>query len=108
MIAWGCLIYDHNSHSLDWQERQKDIERHYLEFKNNLKFGETKDWSVVKSAPIHICSKVWIGTDVKILKGVTIGEGAIVGAGSVVTHDVEAWTVVGGNPAQILRRLDRP
>lgn len=43
--------------------------------------------------------------NVIILKGVTVGEGAIVGAGSVVTKDVPAWTVVAGNPAQIVKRL---
>ena len=40
-----------------------------------------------------------------ILKGVTIGEGAIVGAGSVVTKDVPAWTVVAGNPARVVKKL---
>ena len=59
----------------------------------------------MKSAPIHICSKAWIGTGVTLLKGVTIGEGAIVAAGSVVVKDVPPWTVVGGNPAQIIKNL---
>ncbi len=107
-IAWSCLIYDHNSHSVNWAERMHDTEQEYSDIRSGLNPIHNKNWSVVKSAPIHICSKAWIGVDCKILKGVTIGEGAIVGAGSVVTHDVEAWTVVGGNPAQILRRLDRP
>jgi acetyltransferase-like isoleucine patch superfamily enzyme len=40
-----------------------------------------------------------------ILRGVTIGQGAIVGAGSVVTGDVAPWTVVGGNPARLIREL---
>lgn len=41
-----------------------------------------------------------------ILKGVTIGEGAIVGAGSVVTKDVPPWTVVAGNPARVVKKLE--
>ena len=104
-IAWGCLIYDHNSHSVNWSERMHDTEQEYSDICSGLNPIHNKDWSVVKSAPIHICSKAWIGVDCKILKGVTIGEGAIVGAGSVVTKDVEAWTVVGGNPARVLKRL---
>lgn len=40
-----------------------------------------------------------------ILKGVTIGKGAIVGAGSVVTKDVPAWTFVAGNPARVIKDL---
>ena len=43
--------------------------------------------------------------NVIILKGVTIGEGAVVGAGSVVTKDVPAWTVVAGNPAKVVKEL---
>lgn len=104
-IAWDCLIYDHNSHSTNWEERKADTEQEYLDAKNGLNPIMNKNWSVVKSAPIHICSKAWIGTGVKILKGVTVGEGAIVAAGSVVTKDVEPWTMVGGNPATVLRRL---
>lgn len=53
-----------------------------------------------------ICSnKVWIGFNAIILKGVTIGEGAIVAAGAVVTKDVPAWTVVAGNPAVVVKKL---
>ncbi|MEP6774200.1 MAG: acyltransferase [Chloroflexota bacterium] len=47
-----------------------------------------------------------LGTSATILGGITIGEGAIVGAGSVVTHDVPAWSIVAGNPARILRTTD--
>lgn len=54
--------------------------------------------------PICIKNDVWIGTGSIILKGVTIGNGAVVGAGSVVTKDVEAYTIVAGNPAKPIRK----
>jgi acetyltransferase-like isoleucine patch superfamily enzyme len=104
-IAWGCQIYDHNSHSLDWLERRKDILLQNEDYRNGLNFITHKDWSVVKTAPILICDKVWIGFDVTILAGVTIGEGAIIGAKSVVRKDVEPWSIVIGNPAVAVKYL---
>lgn len=52
---------------------------------------------------IRVEDDVWIGTGAIILKGVTIGRGAIVGAGSVVTKNVEPYSIVGGNPAKIIK-----
>lgn len=54
--------------------------------------------------PVTIGSDVWIGANVVILPGVHIGDGAVIGAGSVVTKSVEKFTIVGGNPAQVIRR----
>ncbi|MDO5544266.1 MAG: acyltransferase [Eubacteriales bacterium] len=105
-IAWNCLFYDHNSHSVNWEERQFDTEKVYQNLSSGLPSLRDKDWSVVKNAPIRICKKAWIGEGVTVLKGVTIGEGAVVGAGSVVTKDVEPWTVVAGNPARTVRKLE--
>jgi galactoside O-acetyltransferase len=45
----------------------------------------------------------WVGTNATVLPGITIGEGAVVGAGSVVTKDIEPWTIVVGNPARPVR-----
>lgn len=107
IIAWDTLVYDHNSHAVNWEERKEDLRG---EYENYLKYGDpcaNKNWSVVKSAPIKICDKAWIGTGCKILKGVTVGEGAVVQAGSVVTANVEPWTVVGGNPARCIRKLKK-
>jgi maltose O-acetyltransferase len=56
--------------------------------------------------PIVIEDGVWIGNRAVVLPGVTIGAGAIVGAGSVVTRDVPAGVVVAGNPARTIRQLD--
>ena len=59
--------------------------------------------------PVTVGENVWIGTRVILLPGVTIGEGAIIGAGSVVCKDVPVGAVVGGNPAEIkkYRNMER-
>jgi virginiamycin A acetyltransferase len=51
-----------------------------------------------------IGNDVWIGNGVTIMPGVNIGDGAILGSGSFITKDVEPYTIVGGNPAQIIRK----
>jgi acetyltransferase-like isoleucine patch superfamily enzyme len=56
---------------------------------------------------IVIANDVWIGMRANILAGVTIGYGAVVGAGAVVVGDVPPMTVVSGNPARIIRRIER-
>ncbi|NCB55040.1 MAG: acyltransferase [Epsilonproteobacteria bacterium] len=61
---------------------------------------------ICQCKPVVISDHVWIGTRAIILPGVTIGEGAIVAAGSVVTKDVEPYTIVGGNPAKFLKKRD--
>ena len=55
------------------------------------------------TAPITIGNNVWVATRSTISKGITIGNGAVIGAESLVTHDVAPWTVVGGNPAKFLK-----
>jgi UDP-2-acetamido-3-amino-2,3-dideoxy-glucuronate N-acetyltransferase len=60
------------------------------------------DWKVV---PTVIKNGASIGSNATILCGVTVGEAAIVGAGSVVTKDVPAHTIVAGNPARIIRKI---
>jgi acetyltransferase-like isoleucine patch superfamily enzyme len=57
---------------------------------------------------ITIEADAWIGTGSVILPNVTIGEGAVVGANSVVTKDVEPYTVVGGVPAHFIKKIDVP
>jgi maltose O-acetyltransferase len=53
---------------------------------------------------VRIGDRVWIAYRAIILPGVTIGEGAVVGAGSVVTKDVEPYTIVAGNPARVVNK----
>lgn len=57
-------------------------------------------------APIHIGKNVWIGAHATVVPGVTIGDGAIVAAGAVVTKDVPANTIAGGVPAAVIRSID--
>jgi len=56
--------------------------------------------------PVVIEDDVWIGSRVIILPGVRVGHGAIIGAGSVVTENVEPYTMVGGNPAKLIGKRD--
>jgi maltose O-acetyltransferase len=69
--------------------------RYATQFSNECNYDEFK--------PIVIKDDVWIGERAIILPGVTIGQGAIVGAGAVVTKDVPDFSVVGGNPAKVLK-----
>lgn len=69
---------------------------------NGLPFDE-----VAICKPVEIGENVWIGTRALILPGVTVGEGAVIAGGSVVTKDVEPLAVVGGNPAKVLKYRDK-
>ncbi len=96
IISWGVTIVDHDSHSLDSRQRQDDV--------SSWRQGR-KSWEGVAIAPVRIGNQVWIGSGASVLKGVTIGDGAVVGAMSVVTHDVPAQGLVAGNPARLIRLL---
>lgn len=97
LISHGVNIHDNNSHSLSALNR-------HVHFKQIFSAGHPKTLEDVPSAPIVIEDDVWIGFNCTILKGVTIGEGAIVGAATVITKDVPSYTVVAGNPARVIGR----
>lgn len=61
------------------------------------------DHYILNCKSVHIKRNVWIGACVTIMPGVTIGENAVIAGGAVVTKDVEADTVVGGNPARFIK-----
>ena len=61
---------------------------------------------ILTCKPVLLKRNCWVGAGSTILPGVTVGENAIVGAGSVVTKDVEPNTIVAGNPAKFIKRLD--
>jgi acetyltransferase-like isoleucine patch superfamily enzyme len=97
LISYGCVLADSDNHSLYPELRLNDL----ATWMN----GRRHDWSHSELAPIRICEGAWIGARSIILKGVTIGAGAVVGMGSVVTKDVPPRTVVGGNPARVIRDI---
>jgi acetyltransferase-like isoleucine patch superfamily enzyme len=107
LISWNVLILDFEPHPLDPQARQEEmIYSHAMIFPQFSKpFIRSNYRPEFHSKPIVIKDNVWIGARSLILKGVTIGEGSIVAAGAVVTHDVPARTVVAGNPAKIVKKL---
>lgn len=67
------------------------------------KLQTDEDWEVI---PTYVRKGASIGSSATILAGLTIGENAIVGAGAVVTKDVPSFTIVAGNPAKILRKIE--
>lgn len=87
LIGGNCKIFDTDFHPLDTDKR----------ISNQNTF--------VKSKPIHIKSRAFIGAHSIILKGVTIGENSIVGAGSVVTKDIPSNEIWAGNPAKFIRKI---
>jgi acetyltransferase-like isoleucine patch superfamily enzyme len=99
LISWNVLIMDSYRLPLDASQRRRELQ----DLPQRASRALT---NAVPARPIRIGRNVWIGFDVCILPGVTIGEGSVVGARSVVTEDVPAYCVVAGNPARIIRRLE--
>lgn len=102
LISWGCQFIDNSSHSLVSAEKAKELATLKQKIEDGTIVSDT-DYSNVGKAPIIIKDKVWIGFNSIILKGVTIGVGAVVAADSVVTKDVPDYAVVGGNPARVIK-----
>lgn len=92
-ISHGVHIFDNNSHSKAAWER-------HARFVDLMQFGKHLLAEQVDTKPIVIGNDVWIGFNAAIMKGVKIGRGAIIGACSVVTHDVGEFEIVVGNPAR--------
>ena len=98
LISHNCNIIDTNSHEIDHIER---AERH----RQLIKSGPWENKGSIQTKPIAIGDHAWISFNVTVLKGVTIGEGAIIAAGSVITKDIPPFTLVAGNPARIIKTL---
>jgi acetyltransferase-like isoleucine patch superfamily enzyme len=88
LIANNCTIADNDGHPLDADLRAAGMPP-----------------PASHTRPVRICEKAWIGAGSYILKGVTVGPGAVVGAGSVVSKDIPPFAIAVGNPARVLRIL---
>jgi len=88
LIGGGTFI-DNDGHPLDYKQREKNL---------------PVERSQIRS--IEIGNHVWIGNNTIILKGVRIGDRAIIGVGSVVTHDVPSDCVYAGNPARLVKKIE--
>ena len=64
------------------------------------------DRQILICKPVHICKNAWVGAGTTILPGVTVGENAVVAAAAVVTKDVPANAIVGGNPAKLIKMIE--
>lgn len=101
LVAPDVWIVDNNNHSIYAKYR-------YIDIMGSRDFNEVGvDNTRTISKPIKIGSHVWIGRRSMILKGVTVGDRAVVAAYSIVTHDVPADSIVAGNPAKIVKQIDQ-
>jgi acetyltransferase-like isoleucine patch superfamily enzyme len=87
LIAGGCWIFDYSAHPLHPDLRIAGLQVDPEEVR-----------------PVRIEDKAWLGKDVIVLPGVTIGEGAVIGAATVVTKDVPPGAICVGNPGKVLPR----
>jgi acetyltransferase-like isoleucine patch superfamily enzyme len=92
----GVAIWDTDNHPLSRAQRHKHAE--------TIPFGRTDPYEA-GGGPITIGNDVWVCMDALILGGVTIGDGSIVAARSVVTHDVAPMTMVAGCPARVIGQV---
>jgi acetyltransferase-like isoleucine patch superfamily enzyme len=98
LISHQVNIIDTNAHETDHMLRAES----YIKL---VQSGHPKHQIDVETMPIVIEDNVWINFNVAILKGVRVGKGAIVAAGSIVLNDVEPFTLVAGNPARRIKSL---
>jgi acetyltransferase-like isoleucine patch superfamily enzyme len=102
LVAHGVQLFDNDTHPIDPEARA-------AHFASMLKLGpkgRTPDEFEVASRPVRIGRRCWLGLSSVVMKGVNIGDEAIVAAGAVVTADVPARRIVAGNPARVVRSLD--
>ena len=97
LISHSANVFDNLTHPLRAEERHRQVQQIFTR-------GHPDDISLDES-PVKICDDAWVGAGAMVLRGVTVGQGAIVAASAVVTKDVAAFSIVAGNPAVLVREL---
>ena len=100
LISWNVVIMDNFRASADVAERRQMLETFAACRKPEV-------FAPVAPRPVVLDDNVWVGFDCCILPGVHIGEGSVIGARSVVTADVPPYTIAAGNPARLIRPLNK-
>ncbi len=97
LISHNVNIFDSLTHPINKDERHRQFREIVATgHPDNIDLGER---------PVVIEDDVWIGAGAFVMRGVRIGQGAVIAAGAVVTRDVPGYTIVGGNPATVIREL---
>ncbi len=102
-INFGCIILDCSkvtigTHTLIGPNAGLYAANHSIDYKERINGG-------CIGKPIHIGNNCWLGGDVKIMGGVTIGDNSIIGAGSVVTKDIPSNVIAVGSPCKVIRKI---
>ncbi|WP_029879527.1 MULTISPECIES: acyltransferase [Bradyrhizobium] len=97
LISHSANVFDNLTHPLRAAERHRQVQDIFTR-------GHPSDISL-DEGPVRIRDDAWVGAGAMVLRGVTIGQGAIVAAGAVVTRDVAPFSIVAGNPAVLVREL---
>jgi acetyltransferase-like isoleucine patch superfamily enzyme len=100
LLSWNVLIMDTYRTRMDVRSRRLALEAAAARSPRRI-VGDAP------ASPVRIGNNVWLGFDVCVLPGVTIGDGSIIGARSVVASDIPAYVVAAGNPARPLKNLPR-
>jgi acetyltransferase-like isoleucine patch superfamily enzyme len=99
LISWNVVFMDTYGVSVDPEQRRQQLAALPNDRHRRMPRG-------APAKPIRLGNNVWLGFDCVVLPGVTIGDGSVVGARSVVTQDVPPFTLVAGNPARVLRQIE--
>jgi acetyltransferase-like isoleucine patch superfamily enzyme len=99
MISWNVVFMDAYRVPFDPEERHRELER-------AARRGGRLSLGGATARPIRVGRNVWIGFDVCVLPGVSIGDGSIIGARSVVVDNIPSYSVAAGNPARVIRSLE--